>query len=95
MPGPGSREPRKATISGVYDYLLGGRNHFDADVSAAENLLDKNTGYPGIRRMVRDNRRYVTGVVRCLAANGDARQFLDLGSGPTTSPSVHEAALAA
>jgi hypothetical protein len=73
----------------VYDYWLGGKDNFAADREAAEAVIAVR---PGIRRDVRENRRFLIRAVRYLAAEAGLRQFLDLGSGIPTSPNVHEAA---
>lgn len=61
----------------MYDYYLGGKDHYPADRVAAEEVLRL---VPEARRMARDNRAFLTRAVRCLAASG-IRQFLDLGTG--------------
>ena len=73
----------------VYDYWLGGKDNFAADREAAEAVIAVR---PGIRRDIRENRKFLIRAVRYLAAEAGIRQFLDLGSGIPTSPNVHEAA---
>ena len=73
----------------VYDYWLGGKDNFAADREAAEAVIAVR---PGIRRDIRENRKFLIRAVRYLAAEAGLRQFLDLGSGIPTSPNVHEAA---
>ncbi|WP_233508209.1 SAM-dependent methyltransferase [Spongiactinospora gelatinilytica] len=72
----------------VYDYLLGGKDNFPADRSAAERGLGKA---PGLRDLARANRAFLTRVVRAAVEAG-VRQFIDLGTGIPTSPNVHEVA---
>src|SRR3712207_191710 len=70
----------------VYDYLLGGKDNFEADRRAAEDLLGQ---FPSARDAARANRRFMQRAVQRLAALG-VQQFLDVGTGLPTSPNVHE-----
>jgi O-methyltransferase involved in polyketide biosynthesis len=90
MPGGLDFDTSKPNIARVYDYWLGGNQNFAADREFAKKLLLQ---YPGIRDRVRENREFVTAAVSRAARAGIA-QFLDLGSGLPTRPSVHEAARA-
>jgi O-methyltransferase involved in polyketide biosynthesis len=78
----------KPNTARVYDYLLGGKDNYAADREVAERLLDID---PRITEMCRENRGFLTRAVG-WAANRGISQFLDLGAGLPTSPSVHEAA---
>ena len=80
----------KPNIARVYDYWLGGKDNYAADRDVADRMLAHD---PGLRDRVRDNREFVTGVARLAAERGIA-QFIDLGAGLPTRPSVHEAARA-
>ena len=80
----------KPNIARVYDYWLGGKDNHAADRDVADRMLEHD---PGLRDRVRDNREFVTGVARLAAERGIA-QFIDLGAGLPTRPSVHEAARA-
>src|ERR1700761_8505957 len=76
----------------VYDYMIGGKNHFEADREAARKLLDVlPTGNIGPR----ENRGFLRRAVRFLAAEAGIRQFLDIGTGLPTTSNVHEVAQAA
>ena len=73
----------------VYDYMLGGKDNFEADRSTAEQALAANpTGRAGPLA----NRAFMVRAVRYLAAQAGIRQFLDIGTGIPTSPNVHEVA---
>jgi hypothetical protein len=61
----------------MYDYMLGGKNHFDVDREAAEVVLK---AAPTARAMVRENRAFLGRAVRYLAEAG-ITQFLDIGTG--------------
>ena len=72
----------------VYDYLLGGKDHFAADREAAEMSLKIS---PEILFSARANRQFLVRAVRFLRDAG-IRQFLDIGTGLPTSPNTHEVA---
>jgi hypothetical protein len=76
-------EPSAARI---YDYLLGGKDNYAVDREAAERLL---AVVPDQRLLARANRAFVIRAVRYLAKAGIG-QFIDLGTGIPTAPSVHE-----
>ncbi|MEV6302755.1 SAM-dependent methyltransferase [Actinoplanes sp. NPDC051861] len=73
----------------VYDYLLGGTNNFAADRAAAEEGLRVN---PDAATAPRQNRAFMRRTVRFLAAEAGIRQFVDLGTGLPTAPTVHQVA---
>ncbi|WP_243708782.1 SAM-dependent methyltransferase [Actinomadura sp. GC306] len=73
----------------VYDYLLGGKDNFATDRSAADRIEE---AFPAIRIGALENRRFLLRGVRYLAAEAGIRQFLDIGTGIPTSPNVHEVA---
>jgi O-methyltransferase involved in polyketide biosynthesis len=83
--GFNASEPNMAR---VYDYWLGGKDHFAADREEAERLLRT---YPPLRAMVRENRAFVTQAVTWAARQGIG-QFIDLGAGLPVSPAVHQTA---
>jgi hypothetical protein len=72
----------------IYDWLLGGKDNYDADRQAARRLL---RAVPEARQAACDNRAYLARVVRYLAGQG-ITQFLDIGSGLPAGGSVHEIA---
>jgi hypothetical protein len=73
----------------VYDYLLGGKDNFQADREVAEADMRAN---PASRVGPRQNRAFLCRAVRFLAAEAGIRQFLDVGTGIPTSPNTHEVA---
>jgi len=75
----------------MYDYYLGGKNHFAADRETAEKGL---AGWPAGRLAARENRAFLGRAVRFLAAGAGIRQFLDIGTGLPTTNNVHEVAQA-
>lgn len=72
----------------MYDYWLGGKDHFQVDRDAADRVLEV---FPGARQLALANRRFLTRAVWHLAGHG-IEQYIDLGSGLPTSPNVHEVA---
>ncbi len=80
----------RPNIARVYDYWLDGKENFAVDRDVAARMLEHD---PELRQRVRDNREFVTGVARRAAERGIV-QFIDLGAGLPTHPSVHQAARA-
>jgi hypothetical protein len=70
----------------IYDYVLGGKDNFEADRVAAEKML---AGMPSLRASMRANRRFMVKAAAYLAQRG-IRQFLDVGTGLPTRPNLHE-----
>jgi hypothetical protein len=75
----------------MYDYLLGGKDHFEADRDAIGALLK---AVPNARTGARENRAFLGRAVEYLVAEAGVRQFLDIGSGLPTARNVHEVAQA-
>ena len=73
----------------MYDYYIGGKNHFAADRELADAAL---AHWPSGRIGLRENRRFLGRAVRYLAGEAGIRQFLDIGSGLPTTANVHEIA---
>ncbi len=73
----------------MYDYFLGGKDHYQVDREAAEQAL---AAAPEIRALARENRAFLQRAVRFLAAEAGIRQFIDLGTGLPTKGNVHEVA---
>jgi hypothetical protein len=71
-----------------YDYLLGGKDNFEADRQAADEIVAR---HPSARLSVWENRWFLHRAVRFMAGQG-VRQFLDIGTGIPTSPNTHEIA---
>src|SRR5579863_3792824 len=73
----------------MYDYYLGGKNHFAADRETAEKGL---ASWRAGRTAARENRAFLGRAVRFLVAEAGIRQFLDIGTGLPTTNNVHEVA---
>jgi hypothetical protein len=78
----------RASIARLYDYLLGGKDHYGIDRDLAQQLSEVT---PDLACMARSNRDFVLRAVRVMAESG-IRQFLDLGCGIPGESSVHEVA---
>ena len=72
----------------MYDYYLGGKDNFESDRRAAEEIYSK---IPDLPEVARDNRAFLQRAVRHLAEAG-IRQFVDIGAGLPTQGNVHEIA---
>jgi SAM-dependent methyltransferase len=70
----------------MYDYYLGGKDHFPADRAAAEAAI---AAYPPLRELARANRAFLGRAVRYAHARG-LDQFLDVGTGIPTAGSTGE-----
>ena len=79
----------KAHPARMYDYLLGGMDHFEVDRAAIAALMK---AVPNARTGARENRAFLGRAVRYLVAEAGIRQFLDIGSGLPTLSNVHEVA---
>jgi trans-aconitate methyltransferase len=84
-------DPAIPSAARIYDYLLGGKDNYEVDRAAAEKVL---AVAPDQRRLARANRSFALRAVGVVAGAG-VRQFIDLGTGIPTSPSVHEVAMRA
>jgi hypothetical protein len=72
----------------IYDYLLGGKDHYEVDRQAGDELA---AAAPEVRIGMRANRAFLRRAVRHVVGHG-VRQILDIGTGLPTSPNVHEVA---
>ena len=81
-----------AHIARVYDYWLGGKDHFVVDRAVGVKVLEI---HPETVLSVRANRAFLARSVRYLAATEGVRQFLDIGTGLPSANNTHEVAQAA
>ena len=94
-PDPGTEEPTveidqsKPHAARMYDYMLGGKDHYAADRETAERAMQS---WPAVRTAVRENRMFLARAVRYLVAEAGIRQFLDIGTGLPSADNVHEVA---
>src|SRR6201989_1173765 len=75
----------------VWNYLLGGKDHFTADRETGDLILKM---VPDIAPLARLQRGFLVRAVRYLAAEAGIRQFLDIGTGLPTADNTHEVAQA-
>jgi S-adenosyl methyltransferase len=81
-------DPNVPNVARMYDYALGGKDNYEADRAAMEEIFRIA---PAGRNVARVNRRFLGRAVRYLAKQG-IRQFLDLGTGLPSVGNVHEVA---
>ena len=75
----------------VYDFLLGGKDNYEADRAVGSALIAQA---PALPIMVRAQRALLARMVRYLVSEAGVRQFLDVGTGIPTADNVHEVAQA-
>ena len=90
-PGAPEFDTRVAHVARVYNYWLGGKDHFAADREAGDEAV---RAYPDMYSSVRANRAFLRRAVRYLAAEAGVRQFLDIGTGLPSANNTHEVAQA-
>jgi SAM-dependent methyltransferase len=79
----------KPSIARLYDYSLGGKEHFEVDRRAADAIYK---ALPETTQLAKSNRNHLRRAVRYLVAEAGIRQIIDLGSGLPTEGNVHEIA---
>jgi hypothetical protein len=89
--GPLPFDVTKAHQARIYDYLLGGKDNYAADRTAADALAGT---WPGLAFSARANRAFLGRVVRYLTEEAGIRQFLDIGTGIPTAGNTHQVAQA-
>lgn len=73
----------------IYDYLLGGKDHYPADRAVAESMIAQ---LPNVQLAVQWNRAFLRRVVRYLIREAGIRQIVDIGAGLPTAGNTHEIA---
>jgi S-adenosyl methyltransferase len=84
--GPCRIDTSKPHPARIYDYLLGGKQNFDADRNVAQHISE---AMPVIPRLARANRAFLGRAVRYAAEQG-VKQFLDIGAGLPAAGNTHE-----
>lgn len=79
----------RAHSARVYDYILGGKDHYPVDAEAGDAMARH---WPALPVHMMENRRFMHRTARFLAQERGIRQFLDVGTGLPTSPNLHEIA---
>jgi hypothetical protein len=78
-------------VARVWNYMTGGQDNFEADRTAARELIASS---PVMADVAQASRAFLRRVVGFLAAEAGIRQFLDIGTGIPTTGSTHELAQA-
>lgn len=86
---PADVDLTRPSIARVYDYMLGGKDHFEIDRKVSAALF---TAVPDAPQIAKDNRNVLRRAVTYLVAEAGIRQILDLGSGLPTAGNVHDIA---
>ncbi|GHJ20629.1 SAM-dependent methyltransferase [Streptomyces albus] len=73
----------------IWNYLLGGKDHYAVDRTAGDRVCEI---FPGMVDITRHSRAFTGRVVRHLAGEAGIRQFLDIGTGLPTVDNTHEIA---
>ena len=92
--GKSKRPPFDTSVANqarIYDYLLGGKDNYEADRAAVDAVLKIA---PEMGFTARENRAFLGRAVRYLAAEVGIRQFLDIGTGIPTAGNTHQVAQA-
>ena len=85
---PPTIDMTRPSAARMYDYALGGKDNFAVDREAMEKIAEV---VPEFRGIARANRGFLVRAVRAMTGAG-IRQFIDLGTGIPSTPSVHEVA---
>jgi hypothetical protein len=73
----------------MWNYWVGGKDHFAVDREAAKTVQEAMPSLPLIAQLVR---RFLINAVHTLAADHGIRQFLDIGTGLPTADNTHDVA---
>jgi hypothetical protein len=84
-------DPSRPNVARVWNYLVGGRDNFEADRQAARQLV---AAAPVMEQVAPASRAFLGRAVTYLAAEAGIRQFLDIGTGMPTAGNTHEVAQA-
>jgi S-adenosyl methyltransferase len=69
-------DDNRTSITRVHDALLGGTDHFPADMAVRDRLLAIDSGFPAAAQDVKE---FLRRVVRCLTRDAGITQLLDCG----------------
>jgi O-methyltransferase involved in polyketide biosynthesis len=82
-------DPSRPSPARMWNYWVGGKDHFEADRAAAEQIAETVPALPALAKSVRV---FLRDIVHSLAEDYGIRQFLDLGTGLPTADNTHEVA---
>ncbi|MEU1669820.1 SAM-dependent methyltransferase [Streptomyces sparsogenes] len=86
---PGRIDTTRPHPARMYDYYLGGKDHYEVDAEAAAKVM---AVHPTVRLNAHVNRGFIHRATRWLAGEAGIRQFLDIGTGIPTEPNLHQVA---
>ncbi|MFI8854480.1 SAM-dependent methyltransferase [Streptomyces sp. NPDC053499] len=90
---PGERpeeiDPDRPHSARIWNYWLGGKDHYEADRVAGDQF---RKAFPGIVENARSFRLFLSRGIRWLADEAGVDQFLDVGTGLPTVDNTHEVA---
>jgi hypothetical protein len=86
---PARVDPSVPNVARVWNYLVGGRDNFEADRRAANQLIAAS---PIMAHVAPASRAFLRRTVTYLAAEAGITQFLDIGTGMPTAGNTHEVA---
>lgn len=90
IPGTSSKPPALdisiPNPARMWNYWVGGKDHFPADRAAAEEVLQ---AMPSLPLLARSTRQFLISTVHELAADHGIRQFLDIGTGLPMADHTH------
>ena len=89
---PTEIDPNRPSIARVYDYVIGGKQHFAIDREVSKALY---AAVPEVGQLGQSGRTTLLRAVRWLVTEAGIDQIVDLGSGLPTQGNVHEIALEA
>ncbi|MEV6769342.1 SAM-dependent methyltransferase [Nocardia sp. NPDC051030] len=81
-------DPTRPNAARVYNFMLDGKDNYEADRVVAERML---AIAPDTKTLAWFSRRFLLNAVRAAAQEG-IEQFIDIGAGIPISPNVHEVA---
>ena len=82
-------DPSVPSPARMWNYWVGGKDHFAADRAAAERVAEALPALPALAKSVR---AFLREIVHTLAAEHGVHQFLDIGTGLPTAHNTHEVA---
>ncbi|WP_322753735.1 SAM-dependent methyltransferase [Frankia sp. Cas3] len=86
---PAGIDPTVPHSARVWNYWLGGKDHFAADREVGDRMLAL---MPDLVDSARADRAFLGRAIRYLAGEAEVRQFLDIGTGLPTADNTHEVA---
>lgn len=89
LPSVPGIDTQRSNSARIWDYLLGGQEHYPVDRELAEEVAKF---LPDIVEQARADRLFLSRVIRFLAGEAGITQFLDIGTGLPTANNTHEVA---